>query len=68
MLRRMTGRRSAATVLLVIAFVAFQRLAAGQSNGRTLEVSTEELTTILSSRSATVLDARPRGEFAKEDL
>jgi len=41
-----------------------QRAAPAVQEERTREISTEELQTILSNRSATVLDARPSAEYA----
>lgn len=67
-------------ILAMLALVALQRPGSGQTPGnifqsvlgesgqRTAEVSTEELKRILAERSATVLDARPFGEFAMSHI
>ncbi len=67
MLRRMTGWALAAATLVVLtidAHLAARQPALSAKEDKTREVSTEELQTILSSRSATVLDARPFAEYA----
>jgi rhodanese-related sulfurtransferase len=67
MLRRMTGWALAAATLFVLtvdAHLAARQPALSAKEDKTREVSTEELQTILSSRSATVLDARPFAEYA----
>jgi len=67
MLRKTSDGGVLGTVLLVLVLSghsAAQRAAPTPEQDKTLEISTEELRTILANRSATVLDARPSREFA----